>query len=117
LRKRLERNFGESVVCRFVDVDGPELANYPSIAERVQRGKAALPIVAIDGKVRYSGIFSPTFIQRDVREILGGDPRAADGTDRRTLPSRQGRARTAEWVSTTVSGRPHFSTSVHRHKR
>jgi len=114
LRKRLERNFGEAVTCRFVDVESAELQRYPEIAERLRRrGKAALPIVAFNGKVRYSGIFSPTFIQRDLRELLG--EKAGTGTRRpgpRSFDLRG--AGTAGWGSARLAGRGPGAVSSHR---
>lgn len=111
------RNFGDAVECRFVDVDGPELSNYPHIAERLRRGRLSLPVVAIAGKVRYSGLFSPTFIQRDVREILGRGAEKPKGAAHRTPARGPKPTRPEPWSSSAVSGRSHFGTSVHRGPR
>lgn len=72
MAKRLHKNFGDAVACRFVDVKSADLAQFPAIQQSLSGPqRPALPLVVIDGAVRYHGLFSPTFIQRDVERLLG----------------------------------------------
>lgn len=97
----MQRRFGEAVHCRFVDVKSGEAAAYPGLAEGLGKKRLKLPVVAIGGSLRYHGVFSPTFIQRDVTALLGGE------RGRRQAPS----PRRSE-----VVGRAGFATSVIRSK-
>lgn len=67
LKRQLAHAFGDAVTCRFVDV-----AEYEQSGDftHVRSQGTRLPLVLIGGKVRYRGVFSPTFIRRDVREML-----------------------------------------------
>lgn len=108
------RNFGDAVSCRFIDVTSPELAHYPHIQATLRRGPGALPIVSIGGAVRYSGLFSPTFIHRDVAEILG---KAGEDRDRRRARAAayvHGGMGGSGWSGSRVSGRSDAASSVRR---
>jgi len=65
--KQLKRRYGNAVSVRFVDVNEAEEAG---LSTEIVSRSTRLPLVLIGGKVRYRGLFSPTFIRRDVREIL-----------------------------------------------
>lgn len=100
----MRRLFGERVECKFVDAGSSEVEAFPKVAEGLRRGRLRPPVVIIGGSARYHGIFSPTFIQRDVKALLGGEAAAKPGR------------REAERRRLEVVGRPGFSTSVVRSK-
>lgn len=67
LKRQLGQSFGDAVSCKFVDVREYQQAGGFTDARSQD---VRLPLVLIGGKVRYRGLFSPTFIRRDVRELL-----------------------------------------------
>lgn len=44
-----------------------------SIAASLQSGRLRLPAIVINGTLRYAGLFSPTFIQRDLKTLIADD--------------------------------------------
>lgn len=48
----------------YIDVDSEEMRSYPQIAEQLKRGETFLPVVTINGQVKFSGyLFIPLIIQ------------------------------------------------------
>lgn len=55
--------------CRFLDIDSEEAT---ALGVTTVAHTSSLPIVIVGGEIRYQGLFSPTFIQRDVGILLSG---------------------------------------------
>ncbi|BAS28384.1 hypothetical protein [Limnochorda pilosa] len=70
LGRQLTRRFGRKVRFRYVDVRDPEYAGYPEVETFLRRGLGKLPVVMIDGEIRFSSVFTPTFIQREVAQRI-----------------------------------------------
>lgn len=70
LTKQLHRRFGDQVACRFVDIHELETAGLSRLLPEIQAGRSRLPLILIDGIIRFRGLFSPTFIQRDINTLL-----------------------------------------------
>jgi len=66
----LQQRFGNKVSVKYVDTTDGGVSEYPQVQRLLADGVKQFPIVAIDGRVRYVGTFSPTFIIRDVEKNL-----------------------------------------------
>ena len=107
MRRQLMQSFGDAVSCRFVDVR--EFRQSGDFSH-VHTQEVRLPLVLIDGKVRYRGLFSPTFIRRDVRELL-----ERSGYTERQAPKKSPAERPAHpWV---FYGGSNWATDTHPAKR
>ncbi|HHW11024.1 MAG TPA: hypothetical protein GXX29_13750 [Firmicutes bacterium] len=67
----MTRQFGPLVTCKFIDVTSSDLDKYPAVKKLIEERRAHYPIIAINGKVRYVGTFSHTFILRDIAVLTG----------------------------------------------
>lgn len=68
--RSLTRRFGDQVRFRYVDIDDEEYLQYPEVEAFLRRGRGRLPVVMIDGEIRFSSVFTPTFIQREIASRL-----------------------------------------------
>ncbi|HEX6971161.1 MAG TPA: hypothetical protein VF234_02990 [Limnochordia bacterium] len=68
--RRVASRYGAGVAVRYVDVEQARSREDAVIAQAVRAGRVRLPVVAIDGRVRYSGLFTPTFVLRDLDRLL-----------------------------------------------
>lgn len=120
----MERNFGGGVRCSYLEATSDEMARYPEVTKGIRDRRWRLPITLINGAVRLHGVFSPTFIQRDIRKLLGPErdarrgPRAqgsrADGrlSERRRQDVRDAFRTWAQHVSRSTGERIHGSFST-----
>lgn len=92
LARQLYRRFGDRVRCRFVDVRLPE---GEALAGSLPASQRRLPLVAINGHIRYRGLFSPTFIRRDVKELI---ERLHQGVSAEALEEEAKARRRREWM-------------------
>ena len=70
LHRQLRRSFGEAVTCRFVDLADAAREGLDHLKLSAYPGRLRTPVVVIDGRVAFRGLFSPTFIRREVRVRL-----------------------------------------------
>ena len=86
----------------------------------MRRGSLRLPAVLFNGRLHYQGIFSPTFIQRDIEALIGseeaGGNRARGGHSVEIEPNEYLRRLFAEAVRRD-RGWGRLSSSFHRGRR
>lgn len=66
----LARRFGDRVRFRYVDINDEAYRQYPEVEAFLRGGRGRLPVVMIDGEIRFSSVFTPTFIQREIASKL-----------------------------------------------
>ena len=66
----LARRFGDRVRFQYVDVNDEAYRQYPEVDAFLRQGRGRLPVVMIDGEIRFSSVFTPTFIQREIASRL-----------------------------------------------
>lgn len=103
----MSKSFGDRVFCWYVAVDHPDMDRFPQAKRRLAEG-ASLPLVLIDGEVRYSGVFSPTFIHMDLDRLI-------ESADRRS--QERPTASSARAVSSYMGSSPMGQTHVTRRTR
>lgn len=62
-------DMGNKVDLRFIDINEPAMANYPSVKSELQKG-TPVPIVTINGSIKYSGSIPYESIYQDIKRII-----------------------------------------------
>ena len=53
----------------YVDVDDPEINNFPEVRDKIKNQEYYLPVVAYGGEVKFDGGIPLRFIFKDLREM------------------------------------------------
>lgn len=68
--QRIRSRF-RAVDCRYVDVDDPDIQEFPQMAAWLQSGKVSLPAVAVNGEVLAWGRFTSQQLLQEMGRRLG----------------------------------------------
>lgn len=58
MRRVLQRRFGERVTVSYCDLLSPEALRRPEIVKEIREQNLSLPVVALDGRLKFAGRFS-----------------------------------------------------------
>ena len=68
MNRYLKQDYGDGAVVAYVDVDSPEIAEYPGLAEAVARGRA-LPLVLVGDEVKSPPVLSFAWIVNELKGL------------------------------------------------
>ena len=68
-RRVLQRNFGDQVDMVYVDVDDPQMHRYPDVLRRIRDNELYLPVVAVNGDIRYDGAIPLRYLIQDLKNM------------------------------------------------
>lgn len=68
MNRYLKQDYGDAAVATYVDVDSPEMAAYPGLAEAAARGRA-LPLVLVGDEVKSPPVLSFAWIVNELKGL------------------------------------------------
>jgi hypothetical protein len=68
MNRYLKQDYGDAAVVAYVDVDSPEMAEYPALAEAVARGRG-LPLVLVGDEVKSPPVLSFAWIVNELKGL------------------------------------------------
>jgi len=66
INRYLQQDYGDQVRIHYVDVDNPELAEYPSLAKAVEEGRP-LPMVLSGDEVKTTPVLSFGWVVNELK--------------------------------------------------
>lgn len=58
--------FGERVELKYVDLADPEAREYPQVEEVTRNRRVRLPLMAVNGQIKWSGSVSWAFMMNEL---------------------------------------------------
>ena len=68
INRYLKQDYGEAAVVGYVDVDSPDMAEYPELAEEAARGRV-LPLVMVGDEVKSPPVLSFAWIVNELKGL------------------------------------------------